>query len=44
MAARKSRGLVNYDGLPAVVKNFFEILPETEVDGPRKRVKKEKGV
>lgn len=44
MAAKKSRGLVSYDGQPTVVRNFFEILPETEVAEPRRRAKKRKGV
>ena len=44
MATRKSRGLVSYDGLPTVIKNFFKILPETEVKEPRSRSKKRKGV
>ncbi len=44
MATKRSKVLVSYDGLPTVVRNFFEIVPETEVSGPPKRVKKRKGV
>lgn len=44
MATKKSRGLVSYDGLPTVIRDFFKILPETEVKEPRKRAKRKKGV
>jgi hypothetical protein len=43
MQRNKTRGLVDYGGQPTVIKNFFEILPETEVKEASKRSKK-KGV
>jgi len=43
VATRKSRGLVSYDKQPTVIRSFFQILPETEVEEPRKRAKKRKG-
>jgi len=40
MGRKKSRGLVDYSGQPTVIKNFFEILPKTEVKDSRKRARK----
>jgi len=40
MPKKKSRGLVDYGGQPAVIRNFFEIQPETDVKEARKREKK----
>jgi len=40
MPKKKPRGLVDYGGQPSVIRNFFEILPETDVKEARKRAKK----
>jgi len=37
MPKKKSRGLVDYSGQPKVIRDFFEVLPETEVDEASKR-------
>jgi len=44
MPKKKTSGLVDYSGQPTVIKNFFEILPESEVKEPRKQSKKKQGV
>lgn len=44
MTSKKSRGLVSYDMLPTVIKRFFKILPETEVEEPRKRIRNDKKI
>jgi len=44
MVTKRSRGLVNYDGLPTVIRNFFKMLPERGAKGSRRRDRKEKEV